>query len=153
MARKPGPKPKIDAKTEAEIIACLTVGASLRDAAAYVAVDYMTLYRKRQNDPRFANRLIQAVAKGKLHHIRKIGKASQWQASAFMLERKWWKEFGRKDKVQQEHSGPEGEPIKTETTHVFDHDAYRAAFANYSATRTAAHSNGDAPASGNGHRQ
>ena len=36
---KPGRKPKIDAKTEADIVAVLTVGASLQDAADYVGID------------------------------------------------------------------------------------------------------------------
>jgi len=41
-----------------------------------------------------------AIKDGKLRCIKKIGKASQWQAAAWMLERKWGKEFRRKDHQQ-----------------------------------------------------
>jgi len=114
VVAKRGPKPKINDKVEADIIACLTVGASLRDACDYVGLDYKTIYNRRRNDEEFSNRLNKAVKKGKILHIKKIGKAPQWQASAFMLERKWWKEYGRRDRVKAEHTGQGDSPIRIE---------------------------------------
>ena len=113
MAKR-GPKPKIGPKEEAEIFACLTVGASLKDAADYLGVNYSTVRRHRIDSPKFAQGTIKAISKGKIHHLNKIGKAPQWQASAFMLERKWGAEFGRKDKL--EHTGKNNGPIKLSTT-------------------------------------
>ena len=96
---KPGPKPKIGDKERDDVFACLSVGGSLADAAGYIGVNASTLRRAKAADPEFARGVRQAVLKGKIHHLNKIGKAKQWQASAWMLERRWGKQFGRKDKL------------------------------------------------------
>lgn len=98
MAKR-GPKPKITPEVEREILACLTVGASLNDAADYVEIHRANLNRRMANDPKFAKGVDRAIAKGKLHHLNKVGKAEPWQSSAWMLERKWGSEWGRKDQV------------------------------------------------------
>ena len=51
--------------------------------------------RRRREDPAFARGLRQAVKKGKVRHLNKIGKAAAWQASAWVLERRWRRQFGR----------------------------------------------------------
>lgn len=113
MAKR-GPKPKIGPKEEAEIFACLTVGASMMDAADYLGIDVKTIRNHRKTSPKFSLGSKKAVSKGKLHHLNKIGKAPQWQASAFMLQSKWGAEYGRKEQVQ--HTGKGGGPIKLSTT-------------------------------------
>lgn len=102
MINRPGPPLKIDEKAEASILHCLAFGGSLRDAAEYVGITCRTLYNRRMADPDFARRVKQAEIKGKIRHLKKIGKAPQWQASAFMLERKWWKEYGRRPTLKPE---------------------------------------------------
>ncbi len=108
---KPGPKPKITDDDRKTVLATVGVGGSLQDAADLIGVDYKTLYRLRQADPEFANGVKQAVKAGKLKLIKKVGKASSWQAAAWMLERKWGREYGRKDR--HEHTGANGGPIQT----------------------------------------
>lgn len=115
---KPGPKLKIDDGAKAEIFACLTVGASLQDASDYVGIARCTLTRLKQSDPEFAQGCAKAIKKGKLHCLNKIGKATAWQAAAWMLERRWYQEFSRKDKV--EHSGPRGGPIVFDVSKLTD---------------------------------
>jgi hypothetical protein len=44
-----------------------------------------------------------------MRHIRKIFEADAWQASAWMLERKWHDEFGRRQLL--ENIGKDGGPI------------------------------------------
>lgn len=96
---KPGPKPKIDDAAIQQVYAILAVSGSLNDAADYLSIDRMTINRKLTADPRFAKGVDRAIAKGKLRLMNKIGKAEPWQAAAWMLERKWGAEFGRKEAV------------------------------------------------------
>ncbi len=117
MARtktKSGPKPKIGEHEQAQVLAILRVGGSLRDAADVIEVDYKTLYRLRQGDEQFAKGVRKAQKVGKMRLLRKIGKAKNWRAAAWMLERRWGEEFGRRERV--EHSGPEGQPIAIDQT-------------------------------------
>src|SRR5437016_3706044 len=107
--KRTGRPPKIDAKAEAEILAILSHGASLRDAADYVGIDRSTLTRLKQRSRCFAQGVMQATAKGKIHLLMKISKATQWQAAAWMLERKWAKEFIRRESVDLTTGG---KPVK-----------------------------------------
>lgn len=104
---KTGRPQKIGEKERAEILENLEVGASLKDAAGAVGVDNATVYRLRRADPAFAKGVRQAVKKGKLKLIRTVATAETWQAAAWMLERRWGRQFGRKDTVniksRQEH--------------------------------------------------
>lgn len=114
---KPGRKFKIGDKQRAEIIAILTVGASRQDAADYIGLNYKNLYNYWHRFPDFDEEMRQAEAKGKIHHLNKLAKSEDWRASAFMLERKWWQEFGKKDKVQNEHSGKDGKGLTIEVVY------------------------------------
>jgi hypothetical protein len=77
------------------VYACVSVGASLKDAAEYVGVPVSVIRARRRADPAFARGLHQAIHKGKVHHLNKISKSSAWQASAWLLERRWRRQFGR----------------------------------------------------------
>lgn len=80
-----------------EIIAILTIGGSRNDAADYVGVDRSTLETAKMeaHHADFLRQVKKAEAKGKAYHLRRIHNAEPWQASAWMLERKYRAEFGR----------------------------------------------------------
>ena len=100
MANRNGAKNKIGKEQECAVIAQLSIGATLNDCADYIGVTRKSLFNKRRNNPAFAAKVMQATASGKIHHINKIGSAKEWQASAWLLERKFPTEFGRKDNVR-----------------------------------------------------
>lgn len=91
-----------------KVYAILAVGGSLDDAADYLEIARSTLNLRLEKNPQFRKGVDRATAKGKLRLIKKVGKAQPWQAAAWMLERKWGKEFGKKLDVM---SG--GKPIKS----------------------------------------
>jgi hypothetical protein len=115
MARKrkrsAGRPTKIDEQKKAEIMACLSVGASLQDAADFIGVDVSNLRRLKQRDPNFALGLRQSRARGKLVLMNKIHKSTQWSAAAWMLGKLYPKKFARE---RLELTGKDGGPIKTE---------------------------------------
>jgi hypothetical protein len=80
-----------------QVYACLGVGASQKDAAEYVGVPVSVIRARRRNDPEFARGLRKAIHQGKVHHLTKISKSSAWQASAWVLERRWRKQFARNE--------------------------------------------------------
>jgi hypothetical protein len=104
MAKR-GPKGKIDAEMRAKIFGALAVGASIVDAAEAFGIDRSTIHRLKVSSKEFATGALRAEKSGMLKHLKKINGAKQWQAAAWMLERKWSKKFGRKDVVKNHHSG------------------------------------------------
>lgn len=111
LPMKPGPKFKIDAKAKRVVYAWLSAGGSLHDAADYLEVDYKTIYRMRQIDSEFAKGVNKAIKAGKKKLLDKMGKAKPWQAAAWMLERRWGKQFGKHEHVDHTSGG---QPIKIE---------------------------------------
>lgn len=57
--------------------------------------------------------------------IDKVARAEDWKAAAWMLERRFGKDFGRREPVKIEHTGKGGGPIQTqgEMKHAVDYDA------------------------------
>lgn len=100
---------KITPEKEREILAILAIGGSRNDAAEYVGVSRSTLHETIDRNEDFAERVKKAEADGKIKHLKKVGDANAWQASAWFLERKYPKEYGLKQTL--EHSGPDGAPI------------------------------------------
>lgn len=141
MAKR-GPKFKIGPAEEKQIFAILSVGGSLADAADCLGIHRETLINQGKRDPKFSKGMMKAAAKGKISLIRRVGKAPQWQAAAWMLERKWGEEFGKKDKL--EHTGKDGGAI--EVKEQFDHDR----FAELYRLRTGRNQPGDGAPSPNG---
>lgn len=115
MAKR-GPKPKIDATVERRILDIVLAGASLQDAAHIVGVSPRTLRMYKSNNPKFCRGVLKAQKDGKLKLIKKIGKAKAWQAAAWMLERKYGEEFGRRESIKQEITGKNGGVIQQYTT-------------------------------------
>ena len=94
---------------EKEILAILSIGGSRNIACDYVGIGYATLSRRIESSQVFSEQVKKAEATGQLKHIKKVDAADQWQASAWMLERKWPDEFGRRDKT--ELTGKDGSPL------------------------------------------
>lgn len=118
---KPGPKPKVGDEQRTEILAVITDGGSIRDAAESVGVSVRTVRNAMRSDPKFFLGVKKARKTGKIKLIRRVNDAKCWQSAAWMLERMYGSEFGRKER--HEHTGRNGGAIKTETTHVVDYDA------------------------------
>jgi hypothetical protein len=84
---------------ERVILRCLRVGGSRTDAMKLIGrsgsvADLMMLGDTTKRHPDFKARIEKAEAEGKHHHLQKLYKGDdQWRASAWMLERKWWREF------------------------------------------------------------
>lgn len=87
---------------EKEILAILETGGSRNMAADYVGIGRTTLHDHIDRDEAFSEQVKRAEASGQLKHLKKVGGADQWQASAWMLERKWPDEFGRKDRHEEQ---------------------------------------------------
>lgn len=124
--------PKIlDEITDKEVVAVIAMGGSLVDAADYVGVCRDALFKRMRSHPELRERVDQAAAQGKLRLIAKVGSSSSWQASAWMLERKFAAEFGRKSQLDIGNS--DGKPlelkVEQEVKHTFDMNAFAALFA------------------------
>lgn len=102
---KRGPKPKIGTSEEQQIYAMLQAGCSILDAADVLGISRNTIKNHKREDDKFCKGVNHAIASGKKRLIQKVGKSKPWQAAAWMLERKWGAEFGRKDVVKNEHAG------------------------------------------------
>ena len=118
---------KFNPETRRKIIQALEAGNYRKTAAALAGVDESTFYKwmKRGEKAKsgkyfqFVQSVKRAEEKAKAYHLQQIRKAAEngsWQASAWYLERKHYKEWGRKQQVdmtadvKQEVSGE----IKTE---------------------------------------
>lgn len=110
---------KLDPESQARIIQAVSAGALLRDAAAAGGVSYRSLAswlargRKATNGPfrQFFQALKAAEAEVAARMCAAIVAAAKddWRASAFWLERRRPKEFGRR--TYTEVGGSRGQPI------------------------------------------
>jgi hypothetical protein len=128
-----------DALIDAAVYA-VTQGASIESAAGYVGISRATMFdwlgigrRELEAAPdldhvspgrhpyaRLASEIYAAFDQFKvtlLGSIQQHGKEN-WQAHAWLLERKFPDEFGRRQRI--EHSQPEGESFRVTPTPVFD---------------------------------
>lgn len=136
--KKAGRPRKLGPSEKAKIIKKLERGCSIKDSAESVGVSRDTIGDERNRDPDFAARVIQAIAEGKSVLIERIHAASKedWRAAAFMLERRFGREWGRRDRY--EHRGlPEPQPVpeeikvSVEHRHEFDFTQLAQQFADY----------------------
>ena len=82
-----------------QVLAVVGVGGSVSDAAGIIGVSVDTLQREMVQNRDFAAGVKRASKSGKLKLIQKVGTSTDWKAAAWMLERKWGKEWGKRDKV------------------------------------------------------
>jgi hypothetical protein len=96
MARK---AIELDAARRGRLMAALEAGATLRMAAAAAGVSEDTLSRWRKTRPDLQAEINQAEAQGAVKALEQIRAAAQggaWQAAAWMLERRYPNEYGRR---------------------------------------------------------
>ena len=82
-----------------EILCCLADGLSRTDSCTCAGIGYQTFTLWTERDEAWAIEVRRAEVQHKRHHLAKINHANKevpWQASAWMLERKNWQEFGAK---------------------------------------------------------
>ena len=94
-------------EVEAKILGGIRdVGMSLRTACAYAGISEDTLGRRRKTDVEFAARVEHAreMFKAKMLALISVAAPKNWNAAAWLLERKHPEEFGRQ-RLDTEHSG------------------------------------------------
>ena len=88
------------------ILSAVECGASFTDAAAAAGIARSTFYEKRKEDPEFEADLARSKSVFKVSMLALINAAAPktWQAAAWLLERRYPKQFGRTT-VETKHSG------------------------------------------------
>ena len=96
-----------------ELLAMLRLGESRKSAAKYLGCGTSTITRETSHDPAFCDLVKKAEMMMKKTCLAIILKDPSWQSKAWLLERKWWQEFGQRRMLVGE---PEAktEPIKIE---------------------------------------
>ena len=119
MARKI----KLTPALQERLVTAIQVGNYAKVAAEMVGIGETTFYRWMEEgaDPKgrkifreFRESIKRAEAEAEVSNVATVRLAANggtWQAAAWYLERKHFDRWGRKDKVQQEISGPNGAPV------------------------------------------
>ena len=119
-ARHPGGRPtKLTPEVQTTIVNALAAGVYLETAASAAGVSRDTLNEWLRNGARckagvqkgFSDAVKKALAASELRHAATISLASQsqWQAAAWILERRWPQRWGRVERHEQ--TGEGGGPI------------------------------------------
>ena len=137
---------KLTPQIQDDLCRVVAMGNYLETACAFVGVSTATVRdwmrrgarAKRGIYVEFLAAIKRAMAQGEVRDVATIVQASRenWQAAAWRLERKHWKRWGRKERVQQEISGRDGKEIEIKQT-VFDHSTAIASIASRSAGHSA----------------
>lgn len=90
-----------------------TLGLSQAAIADSLDIHPITLIRWKNNDANFANAIKRGYAICKESKVKRIAKAGEknWQADAWLLERRFPDEFARRENVRV--GDPEGKPLAT----------------------------------------
>lgn len=111
--RGKGRPSKLTPETQAKIVQALEVGATHRIACLYAGIGAST-FAEWMQIPDFANVVKAADSKAcivSLASIRQAAAGGQWQAGAWLLERRYPEEFGRR---QVEVIGQGGGPVQVQ---------------------------------------
>lgn len=107
---------KLDQNKIKEICELLSAGNYIEPSCAYAGINKVSFYNwlkrgrrekeegKKTQYVEFLNAVEKALAEGELRHVNNIAKHAKtsWQASAWMLERKNHKQWGRKETIKNE---------------------------------------------------
>ena len=143
MSRRGRPE-KLTPKLQDDIVKVIRSGNYIETACAFVGINKTTFYdwlkrgaREKdrvERNPRakvrkserkyveFSNAIEKALAHAEIRDVAIIGKAAEkeWQAAAWLLERKFPDGWGRKDKYSLEHTGKDGGAIETSQKQEID---------------------------------
>jgi hypothetical protein len=78
------------------VLKAIASGLNNDDACDSAGISRSIFYKKVKDDLDFLDTYKKAKIQFKLTHIQKISKANNWQSSAWLLERKFAEEFGKK---------------------------------------------------------
>jgi len=95
-------------KQRQRLLELLESGLPVSLAAAAAGIGRTTIYNWMQ-DSKFADLVESAQARGVaplLERIRTAADNGQWQAAAWILERRWPADFGRRDRLETESTTP-----------------------------------------------
>lgn len=105
--RRPGAKSKRTPETQAKLIEALKLGATNVIACQYAGIAETTFYAWMAENVEFSQSIEKARAYAAVDALRTIQKArreGQWQSAAWLLERRYPHEYGRRT-VQMEVTG------------------------------------------------
>lgn len=128
-------KTDIDPDVQSKLVEAIELGSTYELAAQYAGVSYRTLRNwitRAENDEEecfvhFLHALKEAEGKGAFSLLRKINTAAgdgNWQAAAWILERRYPESYGRQ---RIEHTGANGGPL---TVRIVRGESYDAPIAN-----------------------
>lgn len=85
----------------AKVLAGIASGLTEQDACSVVGISRTTLWKKKKEDADFKEEVRKANVAFKLKHIQNISEHANkwWQASSWLLERKFPEEFGAASKI------------------------------------------------------
>lgn len=111
-----GRKSKLTADLQAKIVKLIRQGNYAETACNAVGISDVTYYNwlkwgEKEPDSiyfSFFKAIKEAESKSEAEYLELIKKAAptSWQAAAWIMERKWWKKWGRKDKIQMTTEEP-----------------------------------------------
>ena len=85
----------------AKIVAVLRAGNYQRTAATACGIGLSTLKQWMQQKPEFAAKVKEAEADAEQRCVERVGEAATgWQAHAWLLERKHWKRWRKRESVE-----------------------------------------------------
>jgi transposase len=106
----PGGAPtKRTAKNREAILDALSKGYTRLASAGAGGMTYQTFREWEKDDAEFSDAVEKAEGIAVRRFLGEIAQDKSWQAKAWILERRWPKEFGRRESVEM--SGPDGGPI------------------------------------------
>lgn len=93
---------QLDELQQRDIVTILSVGCSRQTAAKHVGCSVNVIHEAAQQDAGFDKKLRQAESQHELKQLQNIHTAAEkhWQASAWMLERKYPEHYARRDPRQ-----------------------------------------------------
>lgn len=112
---------KLTPATQKRICEAIRLGATYVHAANAAGISYETFNEWRKTKPQFSEAIQKAegeCVEEQLRVIRQAASERNWQASAWILERRYPDDYGRRERQQLEHSG--GVTVRNEVVYVND---------------------------------